>query len=371
MRISVRNSDPGYFEGSYRCTVFLDGVKLDDCVTADEQEGLALCYDMEAARPGEPVPPLMERRGKVRIETRDDDGVCFLCGAGAGVMHLDNCRRQRPRYFAIGEREWKPGDSPVLPPIDDATKTAYAAIRIKASDRLPCPVCGHADPGHEMHCHVPAQLRAVGIDPDAVKITRVTDDPDRVTIPLTFERLRADMPPSHEMGRATGGPVPAGMFKGLVGERGPAPVFPLCDPDTGEPVKKDGKTVTVTLHGGDLLRRAVADSAERIQESIRRSIGMLGIPRHIAEAADKAQRAEALKRLGVSEDDLRAINAEMRPLTADDFNAILGEPRPSRMSRIIAARRKRFKAAPFTTEHDEGVHRAISAMQRPGRANDL
>lgn len=42
-----------------------------------------------------------------------------------------------------------------------------------------------------------------------------------------------------------------------------------------------------------------------------------------------------------------------------------------RIGRIIRARRKRFKAKPFTTEHDEGVHRAISAMQRPGRANEL
>ncbi len=52
MRISVKNSDPGYFEGSYRCSVYLDGVKLDDCVTADEEEGLAICYDMAAARAG-------------------------------------------------------------------------------------------------------------------------------------------------------------------------------------------------------------------------------------------------------------------------------------------------------------------------------
>lgn len=47
------------------------------------------------------------------------------------------------------------------------------------------------------------------------------------------------------------------------------------------------------------------------------------------------------------------------------------DPTPSRMARIIAARRSRFKAKPFTTEHDEGVHRAISAMQKPGRANEL
>ncbi len=89
MRISVTNSDPGYFAGSYRCTAYLDGVKLDNCVTADEDEGLALCYDMS----GEVR--LIELRGEVEINTRDENGVCILCGVSGAEMHHDDCPRAK------------------------------------------------------------------------------------------------------------------------------------------------------------------------------------------------------------------------------------------------------------------------------------
>lgn len=250
MRISVRNSDPGYFEGSYRCTVFLDGVKLDDCVTADEEEGLAICYDLSATRPGDPVPVLVERRGKVRIETRDEDGVCVLCGAGAGVMHRDDCRRQRPRYFAIGEREWKPGDSPVLPPI--ASLTGFQAGAIVADDP-------HADT----------------IDPSAMK---------------EMLRTMPDLAPEMRL--------PVGLGR-------------------------------IPLHG------------ERSRCVIK--------PEHF-------------------------VYGDGSPLSEADKRRLFG-PRRSPVAAMMAARRAWAKRArkpkPFISEHDEGVHRAMSAMQRKGRANEL
>jgi hypothetical protein len=138
MRISVTKSDPGYFEGAHRCTAYLDGVKLDNCLTADEEQGLALCYDMsdegrQYARMSGEV-RLIELRGEVEINTRDEDGVCILCGVSGAVMHHDDCPRAKEwnhlnlagctteaqarrlgAFVAATEREWKPGDSPVLP----------------------------------------------------------------------------------------------------------------------------------------------------------------------------------------------------------------------------------------------------------------
>lgn len=99
MRISVTKSDPGYFEGAYRCTAYLDGVKIDNCLTADEEEGLALCYDMSdegrqyARMSGEAR--LIEVRGQVEINTRDEDGVCILCGVSGAEMHHDDCPRAK------------------------------------------------------------------------------------------------------------------------------------------------------------------------------------------------------------------------------------------------------------------------------------
>lgn len=45
--------------------------------------------------------------------------------------------------------------------------------------------------------------------------------------------------------------------------------------------------------------------------------------------------------------------------------------RPPRgiVSKLMAARRARAKRKP--SEADQGIHRAIAAMQKPGRANEL
>lgn len=124
---------------------------------------------------------------------------------------------------------------------------AYVAIRIKASDCCP----GKASGRHYSDCPV-GGIGEPGFD--------------------TLTGMRIDMPPSHEMGKAKGGPVPAGMFNGVVGERGPEP--------------------------------------------------------------------------------------------------IIVKPKRSPVAAMMAARRAR-KTKPFPSEEDQGVHRAISAMQKPGRAHEL
>lgn len=50
MRISVLQGDPGYLgdAASGRYTAFLDGKKLERCVTADEEKGMALVYSADS-----------------------------------------------------------------------------------------------------------------------------------------------------------------------------------------------------------------------------------------------------------------------------------------------------------------------------------
>lgn len=44
MRLSVVKGDPGYSARAHRVKVYLDGAELKHCVTADEEQGLAVCY---------------------------------------------------------------------------------------------------------------------------------------------------------------------------------------------------------------------------------------------------------------------------------------------------------------------------------------
>lgn len=47
MRLSVITTDPGYASGkiTMNAIIFVDGVKTKDCYTADEEAGIAYCYD--------------------------------------------------------------------------------------------------------------------------------------------------------------------------------------------------------------------------------------------------------------------------------------------------------------------------------------
>jgi hypothetical protein len=47
MRMSVRKDDPGYDPNAVLFIPYLDGVKLDNCFTADEEEGKAYCFSLD------------------------------------------------------------------------------------------------------------------------------------------------------------------------------------------------------------------------------------------------------------------------------------------------------------------------------------
>lgn len=64
MRLSADKNDPGYGPGYINAKVFLDGVELKDCVTADEEKGECLCFLPEA---GGTMSTTEIRRGKVEI----------------------------------------------------------------------------------------------------------------------------------------------------------------------------------------------------------------------------------------------------------------------------------------------------------------
>ena len=48
MRVSIREDDKGYSKKAYDCVVYLDGKKVDDCFTADEELGEAHCFEKDS-----------------------------------------------------------------------------------------------------------------------------------------------------------------------------------------------------------------------------------------------------------------------------------------------------------------------------------
>ncbi len=44
MRVSVDKNDPGFIKDGYRYAIYLDGIYLSNCITADEEEGWALVF---------------------------------------------------------------------------------------------------------------------------------------------------------------------------------------------------------------------------------------------------------------------------------------------------------------------------------------
>ncbi len=74
MRISVIESDPGFNSKlSLLVAIFLDGEKLDNCFTADEELGIAYCWAVDARGNFIPDPEniesllSIEKRGRVEI----------------------------------------------------------------------------------------------------------------------------------------------------------------------------------------------------------------------------------------------------------------------------------------------------------------
>lgn len=70
MRMSVRAGDKGYCAEAFRARVFLDGVELRHCFTADEEKMEAHVYSTDAAgkliREGDQVREEV-KRGRVEI----------------------------------------------------------------------------------------------------------------------------------------------------------------------------------------------------------------------------------------------------------------------------------------------------------------
>jgi hypothetical protein len=68
MRLSVERGDEGHCALAYYADVqvLLDGVEVRDCITADTELGLVICYAPEAYVAGEEMTRI-EKRGKVEI----------------------------------------------------------------------------------------------------------------------------------------------------------------------------------------------------------------------------------------------------------------------------------------------------------------
>lgn len=73
MRISIDQNDPGYihFSNTNAVDVYLDGIKLNKCITADEEKGEVICY-IEELPLGADEWPTEVLKGKVVIKGYND-----------------------------------------------------------------------------------------------------------------------------------------------------------------------------------------------------------------------------------------------------------------------------------------------------------
>ena len=72
MRKSVIQGDPGYDPDAWRYRVFLDGVEIFNCHTADDDKGIVYCYqhcDISESCSGVKT---VKRLGVVRLEKTDN-----------------------------------------------------------------------------------------------------------------------------------------------------------------------------------------------------------------------------------------------------------------------------------------------------------
>ena len=71
MRKSVIKGDPGYDLEAFNYQVYLDGVAVDDCHTADEEKGVCYCHARDENNnfiiEGDTIKTI-ERHGIVKIE---------------------------------------------------------------------------------------------------------------------------------------------------------------------------------------------------------------------------------------------------------------------------------------------------------------
>ena len=82
MRMSARESDPGYENLNFNCYIYLDGVIIENCFTADEEMGVVYCYQTDGSggfkitESGEDIEDIedIELRGEVKIIIREQGG---------------------------------------------------------------------------------------------------------------------------------------------------------------------------------------------------------------------------------------------------------------------------------------------------------
>lgn len=73
MRKSINSGDPDYDPSAWKYRVFLDGVEIFNCHTADDEIGICYCYeDCEVAEDCRGY-RTVERRGVVKLVKTDND----------------------------------------------------------------------------------------------------------------------------------------------------------------------------------------------------------------------------------------------------------------------------------------------------------
>lgn len=73
MRVSTIEGDSGYTVDAWAYVVYLDGVKLTDCFTADEEKGEAHCYCVDSDS-GLVVDGVILKTGNVVLKTVETEG---------------------------------------------------------------------------------------------------------------------------------------------------------------------------------------------------------------------------------------------------------------------------------------------------------
>lgn len=73
MRISADSKSKYYSPAAHRATVYLDGVRRDNVITADEERGHVICYSLD-------------KNGNAILNSQGDD---FLFQLISGVVKVD------------------------------------------------------------------------------------------------------------------------------------------------------------------------------------------------------------------------------------------------------------------------------------------
>lgn len=371
MRISVDTNDPGYRDDVplWGAKVYLDGVLLDACVTADEEHGLAICYDLSpegklrAADSGQPR--RIHRYGRVHIDTRDESGVCTMCRAKAHESHAEHC----PRFV----REVVFGDPKASGGI---VESAEGKRYLVGEGGLPFPAAVFTtEPlSGEACCDATAPCD---------KHRRTTTDADAVRINVNFETMERSWTP--EVKFTAGEDLEAGemivqradgkCYKAAPGEPGAFPFTPggvgyaairikaseaLACPDCG--------TMNNLTHDEGCAFAAAFDDDGSEEDDTIDPAAMKEMLRTMPDLAPEMRLPRVLEHIPC--DPLTVTGQVTMHITSEDFLRWF-EPGPSTISKLLARRRKLIAKAKRASPDDAAVGSAIAAMNKPGRAHEL